>query len=359
MDEGRLKHILERYDQLRMLVVGDFFLDRYLILERSLEEVSLETGLDAHQVVDVRCSPGAAGTVTSNLRSLDVDVTALGVIGHDGEGYELKRGLVQRGVHTERIVECTDLFTPTYMKPMMREANGQEHELSRLDVKNRSPLPSAVEDHIMDQLRAFVPSMDGVIVVDQVQERNCGLITDRVRDQIACLARQYPEIVFVADSRSRIGRFQDVIIKSNGREAILSLASDQTGSIATNGTFPAPPQTALDLDLVRRSGRSLFLRNRKPVFLTVGRKGMLLFTDRGEQHIPAIDVVGEIDIVGAGDSVMAGIAASLCSGASELEAAVIGTLVASITIQQIGTTGAASRDQVLGRYRSLRLSRHA
>jgi len=92
MDEKRLDQLLKNFPRVHVLVVGDFFLDKYLVIDRRLSEVSLETGLEAYQVVDVRCSPGAAGTVTSNLRALGARVTVLGIIGDDGEGYELRRG---------------------------------------------------------------------------------------------------------------------------------------------------------------------------------------------------------------------------------------------------------------------------
>jgi len=86
MDTQRLASLLAHFPALTLLVIGDYFLDRYLEIDPALAETSLETGLEAHQVVRVRCSPGAAGTVTSNLRSLGVNVIALGVIGDDGEG---------------------------------------------------------------------------------------------------------------------------------------------------------------------------------------------------------------------------------------------------------------------------------
>ena len=340
MDEARLSAILEEFERVKVLVVGDFFLDKYMVIDRALSEVSLETGLEAHQVVEVRCSPGAAGTVTSNLTALDVEVAALGVIGDDGEGYELKRGLLQRGVHIEPLIERHDLFTPTYTKPLMHELDGAEHEIGRLDIKNRAPLPPSVEDQILARLRTYVPRMDGVIVADQVQEPNCGVVTDRVREQIARLAQKYPGIVFTADSRTRIGLFREVIIKPNEREATLALHSEYAGEI--------------DLEMAWESGQELFCRNRKPVFVTVGEEGILLFTEEGGEHIRAVPVRGDIDIVGAGDSVMAGIVASLCSGADPRDAALVGNLVASITIQQIGTTGTASRQQVFQRFLSLR-----
>lgn len=338
MDEDRLNALLQKFPHIRVLVIGDFFLDKYLIIDRQLREISLETGLEAHQVIAIRTSPGAAGTVTSNLRALGVQVTVLGIIGDDGQGYELKRGLVERGVDIAPLLEVADRFTPTYTKPMVREADGHEHEIERLDIKNRSPLPRHLEDALLERLRALVPQVDGVVIADQVPERNCGVVTDRVRAEIANLALQHADKVFIADSRARIGLFEQVMIKPNTREATLAVHPHWAGEI--------------DLETARQSGAELFRRNQKEVFLTVGAEGILLFTSQGCQHIPAVPVKGEIDIVGAGDSVMAGIVSALCSGATPAEAALLGNVVASITIQQIGTTGTASPEQVRERFRS-------
>ena len=346
MDQTRLDELLDRFPHLHVLVVGDFFLDKYLIIDRQFSEVSLETGLEAYQVVDIRHSPGAAGTVTSNLRALGVKVTALGVIGDDGQGYELRRGLTEGGVDVEPLIQRADRFTPTYTKPMVREKDGREHEIQRLDIKNRSPMPAEVEDLVIGQLRALVPRVGGVIVADQVPEANYGVITDQVRAEIGELALCHPEVVFAADSRVRIGLFQHIIVKPNAREATLAVRPDWAGEVNNEP----------DLELARESGAELFRRNRKPVFLTVGAQGILLFTEAGCEHIPAVPVSGEIDIVGAGDSVMAGIVSALCSGAEPGEAALLGNLVASITIQQIGTTGTATPAQVGEQFRQAKLA---
>ena len=62
--------------------------------------------------------------------------------------------------------------------------------------------------------------------------------------------------------------------------------------------------------------------------------------------VPGVDVSGETDTTGAGDSATAGCVLSLCAGASCVEAAVIGNLVASITIQQLATTGTARQEEL-------------
>ena len=335
MDKARLESMLDRFPDVHLLVVGDYFLDRYLIIDRALGEVSLETGLEAYQVVDVRCSPGAAGTVTSNLRALDVQVTALGVIGEDGMGYELLRGLRARGVNVRPTIQVADRFTPTYTKPMMKELNGRTHELNRLDIKNRQPMPPNVEDQIIAHLSTQISRVDGVIVADQVQERDCGVVTDRVRAVLSGFALTHPDVVIAADSRVRVGEFANIIVKPNAREA-------------TRAVYPN--RETIDRTTAESCARELCQRNGKPVFLTVGADGVLVFDENGRTHVPGIPVEGPIDIVGAGDSTMAGIVSSLCCGATHPEAALVGNLVASITIQQIGTTGTARREQVMERY---------
>jgi rfaE bifunctional protein kinase chain/domain len=337
MDERRLQSLLERFPAVRVLVLGDFFLDFYLDIDRALSEVSLETGLEAYQVVRVRSSPGAAGTVTSNLRALDVQVTALGVVGDDGMGYELLCGLRSRGVNVEPLIQVADRFTPTYTKPMLKETDGHIHELHRLDIKNRQPLPAEVEEQITTRLRDLVPYVDGIVVADQVQERNCGAITDRVRAELAELGAKHPQVAIAVDSRVRIGEYRNVIVKPNAREAL--------GAMHADGL-----RETIDRAAVETRGRALCQQNGRPVFVTVGADGILVFDASGMTHVAGIHVPPPIDIVGAGDSVMAGIVSALSCGASPAEAALVGNLVASITIQQIGTTGTATRKQVLARF---------
>jgi len=340
MDEARLNQLLGHFTDIRLLVVGDFFLDKYLDLDRGLSETSLETGLEAYQAVGVRCSPGAAGTVVNNLRALDVGVMALGAIGDDGEGYELQRGLKEQGVDISPLVVRRERFTPTYTKPMMREIDGQVHELNRVDIKNRLPLPEAIQSQLIERLTALAPDVHGIVVADQVPEVNCGVITDQLRAALSEVARSHPNLIIAADSRERIGLFRDIILKPNVHEALQALAPGDNGS-----------QETVDRAQVENIGAALLRRTRRPVFITLGAEGILVFTTEGVQHVPGVPVSGPIDIVGAGDSVMAGIVASLCAGAQPPEAALIGNLVASITVQQIGTTGNASRQQVLDRFR--------
>lgn len=343
MNKARLTELLEKFPRLHVLVVGDFFLDKYLSLEPSLSEVSLETGLEAYQVVEIRPSPGAAGTVVSNLRALELQVSVAGVIGQDGEGFDLRQGLLQRGVDPAGLLDVPGRFTPAYIKPMLRsqQRGGPERELNRLDIKNRQPLPARYEAAVLARLERLLPVVDGVVIADQVQERNCGVITDGLRQALARLAEAYPAKIFAVDSRVRIGEFERVSLKPNLHEAKAAVAGLQS----------QPAGTAENLLAVAgRCGQALFQKTGKPVFVTLGEAGILVVSKAGIDHVPGLPVAGEIDIVGAGDSVMAAVVAGLCAGGTPKEAAMLGNMAASITIQQLGTTGTASREQLYRRY---------
>src|SRR5216683_665111 len=93
-----LTSILHRLPSLTIGVIGDLFLDRYLDIDATLTELSLETGLDAYQVTRVRSLPGAAGTVLNNLAAFGVrQAPTVALIGDDGEGHELRQALDRSG----------------------------------------------------------------------------------------------------------------------------------------------------------------------------------------------------------------------------------------------------------------------
>jgi sugar/nucleoside kinase (ribokinase family) len=310
------------------------FLDRYLEL-RLEGEISIETGLEAHQVVGVRNWPGALGTVMNNLAALGVGLLVPAtVIGDDGHGYDLLREVRRLPVDTQNIVCAPDRLTPTYTKPM-QPVGGDVRELNRLDVRTRAPMSAAVQEMLCQRLEVVWQSSDGLIVLDQVNELNCGVVNDFVRDFLKGLSERNPNKLLYVDSRQRLGEFSFGTLKGNRAELAAAAGVD----------------AAADLETIQRVAGDLGGKTGRPVFCTLGENGTLV-ADRRECAIaPGISVRGPIDIVGAGDSATSGIVTALLCGASPLEAAAFGNLIASITIQQLGTTGTASPEQIRARWR--------
>jgi bifunctional ADP-heptose synthase (sugar kinase/adenylyltransferase) len=338
-----LEAILARIPHLQIGVVGDLFLDRYLDLDATLTEPSLETGLDAYQVVNVRSSPGAAGTVINNLVALGVDqVHPIAVLGDDGEGYELRQALGRLdAVDPRGLILAPDRRTPTYTKPMLHETGRPPRELNRLDIKNRRRMPEGIELQIQRMLDEIWPSIDALVVLDQVSEQDCGVITARIRERLTALATTEPDKFVLADSRERIGLFGGMCLKPNRQEAV------RAAGLGDNGA-----------DALERAAAGLASCVDCWVFCTDGARGILLASPEDSERIsrpriPAYPVSGPIDIVGAGDSTSAAIVCAMAGGASVEAAAAFGNLVASITIQQIGITGTATPDQIRQRWRDV------
>src|SRR5260370_14839239 len=128
-----VESIRGRLPGLRGGVLGDLFLDRYLDLDAALTEPSLETGLDAFQVVRVRSCPGAAGTVSNNLAGLGVGrVCPVAFLGQDGEGFELRQALGALGCVDDRwLLSVSERRAPTYTQPPLHDASRPPRELNR------------------------------------------------------------------------------------------------------------------------------------------------------------------------------------------------------------------------------------
>ncbi|MDR3109747.1 MAG: PfkB family carbohydrate kinase [Planctomycetaceae bacterium] len=342
MNTKRLQEILSVFPNIRAAVVGDFFLDRYWNVAPELDEPSVETGLTAYQIVDRWGSPGAAGTVTNNLSALGVGkIDAIGFIGKDGEGVDLAGYLDNIGVARTYMLETPLRVTPCYTKPMQ---NGVE--MNRFDIKNRTVTPSVVEEAIISSIRSIADEVDAFIIMDQVSEPNCGVLTDNVRQCLIQLGRTRPKLLLYADSRERIGLYDNMLIKCNEREA-LEVFGLYDGS--------APP-----FETVKQCGVKLAERTGHTVFITMGERGQLVNTPSGNSvkvtHVPAIRVEGDIDICGAGDATSSALVSSLCSGATHEEAAMIGNLASSVTIRKIGQTGTATPEEILRAYKQLKIN---
>ncbi|MFO1020742.1 MAG: PfkB family carbohydrate kinase [Planctomycetales bacterium] len=334
LDTSTLDRILNSLSQASIAVVGDLFLDKYLELDARLTEKSVETGLDAYQVTNVRCYPGAGGTVLNNLHALGVgQLHTLSVIGNDGEGFELMCELDKLGVQTEHVIQSAERMTPTYTKPMLNSPDGSSRELNRLDIKNRSKQSDALDQAVIAHLEELLPNVQAIILADQVSERNFGVITDAVREHLSVMAAKHPDKIFYADSRSHIGLFKNCLVKPNQSEICHAVGISDGGESMPEGA-------------VLEAANKLAAMTGRPLFTTRGPNGIVYLDGGKVERIPGLKVTGPIDICGAGDSTSAGIVSALCAGATPAQAAHLGCLVASITIQQIGVTGTASPAQV-------------
>jgi bifunctional ADP-heptose synthase (sugar kinase/adenylyltransferase) len=351
MNATRFHAITSRYPALRVAVVGDFFLDRYLHIDPSRDEVSIETGLTAYNVVDVRPQPGAAGTIVNNLVALGIGaIHAVGFCGEDGEGYELRRSLAARpGVALEDFLTVPSRRTPVYCKPMVIEADRPPRELNRLDSKNWSPTPEDLQRELADRVRALAGRVDVLLLLDQVDRPETGVVTGPLKQAAHASQEAFPHLVVLADSRRGLRDFPPVGFKMNADELARTTGQTDPGGrgSARAGRSDASGFTSLGREAVLRQTAELAGRTARPVFVSMAEHGIVgALPGRGPEHVPALPVRGPIDIVGAGDAVLANLAVALASGAELREAMQLAMAAASLVIHQLGTTGTASVPQI-------------
>jgi rfaE bifunctional protein kinase chain/domain len=329
MNAGRFSEIAGRYPGLRVAVVGDFFLDRYLQIDPARAEISIETGLPVYNVVEVRAQPGAAGTILNNLVALGVgEIHAVGFSGDDGEGYELRQVLANLpGVSLQHFLTDRSRRTPVYCKPLVIEPGLPPRELNRFDSKNWTPTPEALQIALAEHVRDLAGRVDVFLLMDQVDRPETGVVSRLVREAAHDASLRHDELLVLADSRQGLSNFPPLAFKMNAAE----LAS-MSGKTSAN----------LDLATIQHQAAELTAKTGQPVFVTLAERGIVgAVPGRDPIHVPALPVQGPIDIVGAGDAVTASLAAALAAGAEAIEAMELAMIAASIVIHQLGTTGTA------------------
>jgi rfaE bifunctional protein kinase chain/domain len=328
MNSARFESITAKYSRLRIAVVGDFCLDRYLEIDPVRSEVSIETGLEVHNVVHVRSQPGAAGTILNNLVALGTGaITPIGFCGQDGEGYELLAAMAtQFGVCLDHFLQTPHRRTFTYCKPLVLEPGRPPRELNRLDSKNWNATPEPVRRVLRDSFGAVAESSDAIILMDQVDLADTGVVTSDLLNEVSERARSHPELLMIGDSRRSLKNWPPVWLKMNNAELSTLTRLPPGGSI----------------EAIKMAAMNLARDHARPVFVTLAERGIVGAEPGGLiKHQPAFPVRGAIDIVGAGDAVMANLTAALAGGATLGEALELAMAAASVVVHQLGTTGAA------------------
>ena len=329
MNRDELKALLEKIRSSHIGIVGDFCLDAYVLLEPAASEVSLETGLATRPVRSQRYMLGGAGNVAKNLQAMGVEnVSVFGVIGRDPFGEEMRRLCLSTGINADALLSQGEQWdTHVYMKPVERE-----HEQHRLDFGNFNQLHPLVCRSLIEKLSAALTRLDIVIINQQIAR---GIHTREFRESLRTLVLQNPGTLFISDSRHYIDEYTGTMRKLNQREGIRLFESERTA--------PDP----LDAEEIQGLCRNLYQRWGKTVFLTRGERGCVVFDRDGFHEIPGLLILSPVDPVGAGDSMLAGIAAALAAGAEPYTAAELGSLVAGVTVQKLMQTGTAAPQEIL------------
>lgn len=329
MTSDRLKKLLHEIRDVRIGVVGDFCVDSYYIVDKDASEPSIETGLPTRPVREQRSTLGGAGNVAANLRAMGIKVVkAFAVAGPDSIGFELVRLLKEIGVDPSGVVvQDSDWQTHSYLKPIV-----DQQECHRYDFGVFNALSAQASKDLLGKIESALPSID-VLVINQQFEK--GIHSEVFQKGLNELLVRHPRITALVDCRHLANPYPSGLRKLNDHEA------------SRLGGGPQVAKESVTRKEAIDSASFLFAQWRKPVFVTRGSSGCLVADKDGIHEIPGLHVINKTDAVGAGDSMVAGIAACLGAGASPTESAGFGNFVAGVTVQKLQQTGTASPAEIL------------
>ncbi len=318
--------LFARMTRLRVGVIGDFALDLYATVETQTGEQSLETGQTVFWGRQPRASLGGAGNVVQNLSALGcTNVRVIGCVGNDLFGREMRQLFGQAGVDTGHLYAPADWDTCVYAKPFV---NGQE--ANRLDFGTHNTLSDSNFHHLLAGLTALLPDLDLLLVNQQFPNP---LLTAQRTAQLNTLLERFPNVCCVADMRDMGHHIDRATLKVN------------TAELARLLNVPLP--TAPDADWCVRAGRQLSQQRGRAVVITRGEAGILYVNDNDIDSVDGVPLRGEVDTVGAGDTVVAAFGACLGAGASPADALAVANLAAAVTAQKLRQTGTASLTEIL------------
>jgi rfaE bifunctional protein kinase chain/domain len=318
-----LHEALTSVSRARIAVFGDFALDAYWFLETDTSEVSVETGRPVHRVSKQSYWLGGAANVAANAIALGAaEVRAIGVIGDDLFGRELRHRLGCLGVDTSDLVSPQDDWqTPVFAKPHLGL-----HEQDRFDFGTGNLPTEPTIDDIIARLDRAASQCDAVILNQQIE---AGLSTDTVIQRLNEVVRNRRHCCFLVDSRHRQRAYRGAIKKLN----VVELCR-----MSWRASEREEELEALTEELYRLDGVA--------VFVTRGSEGLIVGDRDGVHTVAGIPLPEPTNPVGAGDTVVATVAAVLGGGGDSRCAAELANLAAAVTVTKLRTTGTATPAEI-------------
>jgi D-beta-D-heptose 7-phosphate kinase/D-beta-D-heptose 1-phosphate adenosyltransferase len=315
---ARLTELLDGARGKRITVVGDVMLDVYLVGD--VERISPEAPVPVVRVRERKHALGGAANVAQNVVALGARCSLVGAIGADRGGETLTAMLRAIGVDGQSLVTVD---RPTTMKTRVV---ARSQQLVRVDEESDADLDGDDRRHVLTAVTDAVADADAVVLEDY----NKGvLVPPVIRAAIdAARARGVP-VVVDPKFRNFFAYRGATIFKPNRRELEAALGA------------------AVDVDHPDAVPAALERLGVEHILLTLGERGMALFSAHGEiARIPT--AAREVyDVVGAGDTVTAYLASLLAAGATASEAAEIANVAAGIEVGKLGAA-TVTPDEVLG-----------
>ena len=350
----RLKRLLPRFRKLRMAVIGDAMLDRYVWGHAN--RLSPEAPVPVVEYHSQQDFPGGACNVAANIAALGARVEAFGVVGGKGTEHGRKAGKIlpdeagaalhvrlrEAAIGDRGILPVLARITTLKTRVIARN-----HHIVRIDHESRDPLSAKTEDLLFRMLVRVLKDMDALILSDYDK----GLLADGFADRLLHAAHQTKIPVYVKpkSSHPRPLAYKGArLLVCNSKEAAQYVGralpdekSFHQASEALLGHFGCAavvitrgPQGMTVFEEGWSRPLHIHARNFEVTYARVGKHG-LEGDSTGRQVF---------DVTGAGDTVLSVLSLALAAGASLPEAALLANMAAGVVVGKLGTASVSPEE---------------
>lgn len=326
---NRLIKTIERFNSVKILVLGDLMVDHYVFGETT--RISPEAPVPVVDVISETFKLGGSANVANNILSLGGTVFPTGIVGADKNGSWLINEFKTHGGDVSGIIVDNNRPTTTKMRILVGH-----HQLLRVDYESREAVDSAYANQILNYIRNNINDIDCIVISDYDK----GLITKNIIEALVNLKQEKGTKIIVDPKIEHFLDYKGVsIIKTNinnARKVLKMKVKGETG--------------------IRRIASKLLAEFEcDTVIITLGKDGLSLLKEDGQYvHIPAL-ARAVYDITGAGDTVTAALALSTSTNASIVESALISNVAAAIKVGKVGTS-IVTQDELVSKLHSLDLA---
>lgn len=324
LTKNRVQELLREIRERKIVVLGDVMLDEFVWGD--VTRISPEAPVP---VVDIRRESvhlGGAANVLSNVVALGAKACVIGVVGDDAAGERLRQSL--RAASPAQVDDylVVDAGRPSTTKTRIIAHN---QLVVRADREQRGPVNGSTEKSILDWLQQAIKDADALVVSDYDK----GAVTPRILSEILPVA--YARLPVLIDPKIR------------------NFPHYRPASLITPNHHEALRMTNLEVDSDEGLHEAARIIRQKlgcdAVLITRGDRGIMLLEGDGDPVFVATAAREVYDVTGAGDTVIATLAAALAAGATMLEAANLANHAAGIVVGKVGTA-TASADELLATY---------
>ncbi len=319
LTKDRAKQITRQMRDRNIVVLGDVMLDEFLWGD--VTRISPEAPVPVVDIKRESTHLGGAANVLANLLALGAQACVIGVIGDDFAGERIQSSVNDKSALQTDGLLIADKSRPTTIKTRII---AQQQMVVRADREHRAPVDAQTESRIIAAVKTAMTGAQALIVSDYDK----GVVTPRILSEV--LPGAYGRMPVLIDPKIRnFDSYRPATLVTPNHHEALRLANLEEDSDAALQTAARMIRARLGCDAV---------------LITRGDRGMMLF--EGERDPVHVETAARevYDVTGAGDTVIATLAAALAAGASMTEAAVLANQAAGIVVGKLGTATASAQE---------------